>query len=112
MNRRPVRITRRVGESDRRLYAVHATAAAASTIDSNAHQGRGFANATLGSALLLPGERFVVARDQAPVGMMYVGLSGPWETISIQRHWASSDRTRVRAFAGQMALDLLNKKLR
>ena len=50
--------------------------------------------------------------DQAPVGMMFVGLSGPWETISIHRHWASSDRARVRAFAGQMALDLLNKKLR
>jgi nicotinamide-nucleotide amidase len=50
--------------------------------------------------------------DQAPVGMMFVGLSGPWETISVHRHWASSDRARVRAFAGQMALDLLNKKLR
>jgi len=53
--------------------------------------------------------------DQAPVGMVYVGLSGPGlpnkDTMSIHRHWASSDRARVRAFAGQMALDLLNKKL-
>jgi nicotinamide-nucleotide amidase len=48
---------------------------------------------------------------QAPVGMVYVGISGPRDTISFHRHWPSSDRVRVRAFASQMALDLLNRKL-
>ncbi len=48
--------------------------------------------------------------DEAPVGMVYVGLSGPRETVSFHRQW-NSDRARVRAFAGQMALDLLHRKL-
>ncbi len=49
--------------------------------------------------------------DQAPVGMVHVGLSGPSETASWHRHWPTSDRARVRAFAAQMALDLLHRKL-
>ena len=49
--------------------------------------------------------------EQAPVGMIYVGLSGPTETTTHHRHWPTSDRPRVRAFAAQMALDLLNRKL-
>jgi nicotinamide-nucleotide amidase len=49
--------------------------------------------------------------EQAPVGMVHVGISGPKETVTFQRHWPTSDRVRVRAFAAQMALDLLNRKL-
>src|SRR5580692_830959 len=49
--------------------------------------------------------------EQAPVGMIYVGLSGPRDTTTHHRHWPTSDRPRVRAFAAQMALDLLNRKL-
>src|SRR5579863_7169987 len=49
--------------------------------------------------------------DEAPVGMVHVGLSGPGGTVSFHRHWPTSDRPRVRAFAAQMALDLLNRKL-
>lgn len=49
--------------------------------------------------------------DKAPVGMVYVGISGPKETVSYHRHWPVSDRARVRAFAAQMALDLLHRKL-
>jgi nicotinamide-nucleotide amidase len=49
--------------------------------------------------------------DNAPVGMVHVGISGPSETVSFHRHWPTSDRARVRAFASQMALDLLNRKL-
>jgi nicotinamide-nucleotide amidase len=49
--------------------------------------------------------------EQAPVGMIFVGLSGPKETVSFHRHWPTSDRARVRAFASQMALDLLHRKL-
>jgi nicotinamide-nucleotide amidase len=49
--------------------------------------------------------------EQAPVGMVHVGISGPRETVTWQRHWPISDRPRVRAFAAQMALDLLNRKL-
>jgi nicotinamide-nucleotide amidase len=49
--------------------------------------------------------------EQAPVGMIHVGISGPRETISFHRQWPTSDRPRVRAFAAQMALDLLHRKL-
>ncbi len=49
--------------------------------------------------------------DEAPVGMIHIGLSGPSETVTFHRHWPTSDRPRVRAFAAQMALDLLNRKL-
>lgn len=49
--------------------------------------------------------------EQAPVGMIHVGISGPKETVSFHRQWPTSDRARVRAFAAQMALDLLHRKL-
>lgn len=49
--------------------------------------------------------------ERAPVGMVHVGISGPRETITYHRHWPTSDRVRVRAFAAQMALDLLNRRL-
>jgi nicotinamide-nucleotide amidase len=49
--------------------------------------------------------------ENAPVGMVHVGISGPGETVTYHRHWPTSDRARVRAFASQMALDLLNRKL-
>jgi nicotinamide-nucleotide amidase len=49
--------------------------------------------------------------DEAPVGTVYVGLAGPEGTEVHHRVWPASDRPRVRAFAGQMALDLLNRKL-
>jgi len=48
---------------------------------------------------------------EAPVGMVHVGISGPGETRTWHRHWPTSDRPRVRAFAAQMALDLLHRKL-
>jgi nicotinamide-nucleotide amidase len=50
--------------------------------------------------------------DQAPVGMVHVGISGPADTETWHRHWPTSDRARVRAFAAQMALDLLHRKLK
>lgn len=49
--------------------------------------------------------------DEAPVGTVYIGLAGPRDTTVQHRVWPASDRTRVRAFAAQMALDLLNRKL-
>ncbi len=49
--------------------------------------------------------------DEAPVGMIHVGLSGPVETVTFHRVWPTSDRPRIRAFAAQMALDVLNRKL-
>lgn len=49
--------------------------------------------------------------EKAPVGMIHVGISGPKETVSFHRHWPTSDRPRVRAFAAQMALDLLHRQL-
>jgi nicotinamide-nucleotide amidase len=49
--------------------------------------------------------------EQAPVGMIHVGISGPNDTVSFHRQWPTSDRARVRAFAAQMALDLLHRKL-
>jgi nicotinamide-nucleotide amidase len=50
--------------------------------------------------------------NEAPVGTVWVGLSTPRETVSFHRAWATGDRVRVRAFAAQMALDVLNRKLR
>ena len=49
--------------------------------------------------------------DEAPVGTVYIGLAGPRDTTVAHRVWPASDRARVRAFAGQMALDMLNRKL-
>jgi nicotinamide-nucleotide amidase len=49
--------------------------------------------------------------DEAPVGVIIVALSGPNETVAFQRQWPTSDRPRVRAFAAQMALDALCRKL-
>jgi nicotinamide-nucleotide amidase len=49
--------------------------------------------------------------NEAPIGMIYVGISSPHETVSFHRQWPTSDRARVRAFAAQMALDLLHRKL-
>jgi nicotinamide-nucleotide amidase len=48
---------------------------------------------------------------EAPVGAMYIGIAGPRETNVAHRIWPASDRARVRAFAAQMALDLLHRKL-
>jgi nicotinamide-nucleotide amidase len=49
--------------------------------------------------------------DEAPVGTVYIGLAGPRDTAIGHRIWPASDRARVRAFAVQMALDMLNRKL-
>ena len=51
------------------------------------------------------------AKNAAPVGMIYVALSGPTGVVSSHRQWPTADRTRVRAFASQMALDLLLRNL-
>jgi nicotinamide-nucleotide amidase len=48
---------------------------------------------------------------EAPVGTVYIGIAGPRDTNVYHRVWPASDRTRVRAFAAQMALDMLNRKL-
>ncbi len=47
---------------------------------------------------------------QAPVGMVYVGLASPSGLLSTHRQFLG-DRTRIRAFAGQMALDYLRRNL-
>lgn len=63
-------------------------------------------------ALAITGNAGPTADEEtAPVGMIHVGISGPNETVSYHRQWPISDRPRVRAFAAQMALDLLHRKL-
>ena len=49
--------------------------------------------------------------NQAGIGHFFVGLANPRETTVTHRVWPAPDRMRVRAFAAQMALDLLNRKL-
>lgn len=49
--------------------------------------------------------------DQAPVGTVYIGIAGPDGTTVTHRVWPVNDRGRVRAFAAQAALDLLNRRL-
>jgi nicotinamide-nucleotide amidase len=54
---------------------------------------------------------------EAPVGSVFIGIAGPDSPSGapnvevFHRVWPSSDRPRVRAFAAQMALDMLNRKL-
>lgn len=48
--------------------------------------------------------------DQAPVGMVYVGLASPSPVTSVHRQFLG-DRARIRAFAAQMALDFLRRSL-
>lgn len=49
--------------------------------------------------------------EEAPVGTIIVGVSGPTGTTTLERRWPSGDRVRVRAFAAQMALDALHREL-
>jgi PncC family amidohydrolase len=52
---------------------------------------------------------------EAPVGTVYIGIAGPDDTAKpdmvTHRVWPVNDRGRVRAFAAQAALDLLNRRL-
>jgi nicotinamide-nucleotide amidase len=48
---------------------------------------------------------------EAPVGSVFIGIAGPGGVEVFHRIWPSTDRPRVRAFAAQMALDMLNRKL-
>jgi nicotinamide-nucleotide amidase len=48
---------------------------------------------------------------EAPVGTIYIGIAGSDETTVTHRVWPANDRGRVRAFAAQAALDLLNRRL-
>jgi nicotinamide-nucleotide amidase len=49
--------------------------------------------------------------EEAPVGTMFIGIAGPDGTEVTHRLWPVNDRGRVRAFAAQAALDLLNRRL-
>jgi nicotinamide-nucleotide amidase len=49
---------------------------------------------------------------EAPVGAVYIAVAGPDGTEVTHRVWPVNDRGRVRAFAAQAALDLLNRRLR
>ena len=48
--------------------------------------------------------------DQAPIGMVYVAVADPKETVVLDRQFIG-DRARIRSFAGQMALDLLRRRI-
>jgi nicotinamide-nucleotide amidase len=48
--------------------------------------------------------------DDAPVGMVYVALADAAGTVTVHRQF-NADRERVRQFSGQMALDLLRRRL-
>ena len=48
---------------------------------------------------------------EEPAGSVYIGIAGPHGAEVFHRIWPSSDRPRVRAFAAQMALDMLNRRL-
>lgn len=49
--------------------------------------------------------------QEAPVGTVFAALAGPRDVTCSHRVWPASDRARVRAFAAQMALEMLNRKL-
>ena len=48
---------------------------------------------------------------EAPVGAIYIAIAGPNGVSVTHRVWPVNDRGRVRAFATQAALDLLNRRL-
>jgi nicotinamide-nucleotide amidase len=48
--------------------------------------------------------------DAAPVGTVYVALADPEKTVSFHRQFIG-DRTRIRVFTTQMALDVLRRRL-
>jgi nicotinamide-nucleotide amidase len=48
--------------------------------------------------------------DDAPTGTMYVGIAEPTATHVVHRRY-TGDRTRVRSFVVQMAMDLLRRQL-
>ncbi len=48
---------------------------------------------------------------EAAVGTIYMGIAGPDGTEVTHRLWPANDRGRIRAFAAQAALDLLNRRL-
>jgi nicotinamide-nucleotide amidase len=48
---------------------------------------------------------------EASLGAFYVAIASPVDTHVAHRIWPAPDRVRVRAFAAQMALDLLNRRL-
>lgn len=48
--------------------------------------------------------------DQAPLGMVHIGLASPSGVTSTHRQFLG-DRARIRAFAAQMALDFLRRSL-
>src|SRR3569833_1432357 len=49
--------------------------------------------------------------EEAPVGTVFIGIAGPDKTEVTHRLRPVNDRGRVRAFASQAALDLLNRRL-
>lgn len=84
--------------------AVSAEAAEAMAIGARRRTGATFALSVTGVAGPDPGT------DDAPKGTVYVGIAGPDGTRSVHRQFIG-DRTRVRTFAVQMALDLLRRQL-
>ena len=48
--------------------------------------------------------------DAAPVGTVYVALADPEKTVAVHRQFLG-DRTRIRVFTTQMALDVLRRRL-
>jgi nicotinamide-nucleotide amidase len=48
--------------------------------------------------------------DAAPVGTVYVALADPEKTVAVHRQFLG-DRTRIRMFTTQMALDVLRRRL-
>ncbi|HLL55476.1 MAG TPA: nicotinamide-nucleotide amidohydrolase family protein, partial [Myxococcaceae bacterium] len=48
---------------------------------------------------------------EAPVGTVFVGVSGPGKHVEVARHRFGGDRERVRVFAAYAALDLLRRHL-
>jgi nicotinamide-nucleotide amidase len=48
---------------------------------------------------------------EAPVGTVYIAVAGSSDTTVTHRVWPANDRGRVRSFAAQAALDLLNRRL-
>ncbi len=79
------------------------------TAESMANQVRRKTGATYGVAIT--GNAGPTADDdKAPVGMVYVAVADAAQTVVLDRQFIG-DRARIRSFAGQMALDLLRRRI-
>jgi nicotinamide-nucleotide amidase len=102
------RMKQRLLGIDAELIEKH-TAVSAEVAQAMAEQARGCTGATY--AVSTTGEAGPEISTRAPVGTVFIGLAGPDEKLESRKLNLPGDRTRIRMFATQAALDSLRRRL-